>query len=556
MEPNQSLFNLIERDRSWLAIQPRFETGWIHGCRWVLGEIENWVRTAGTDLLHAPVDGDLLDRCCARVWAAWSYHWHEAASASSDCRADGASVAALLRKGIRPGKITVPLGGDPIRDSVLVEACLLGQATAHDRLREAYADVFLREVRRVGAASEARLLEEEVWDRLDPIDEASRRWLGRYCGYSSLRTFLRVAVRHRLVDSLRRQNTRRLAERMFTERRHTRAESLTTPDAELEEFHAQVKEALQRLPDVERRVLILRYREGLPNGVVASRIGLSGGQTSRLHHQAVERLRSALKPLWQDEIGSSEQAVSLYAQFLLRGISETLSLRDYSGEAESATRPKEGPMGLIQHLEKPKETRRTALKPAPATRKPVAPREELPRPAPPPLDLEGLIPETIAAVVLGEIKPETAFAELRGIGAEERPGAICVDARGSMPKDIRTWLDKFDAFIYEQDEAAAPDPIEMQVVVFLPANQSLEPFDDLLTRPDIDWVLTDDRRSPLKDLYRDVVRKDLTALLSTDPTRGFHQEDDPDFRPVEEFLPEDEREEWKQRLQELGRKED
>src|SRR5258708_1120378 len=67
VEPTQILFDLIERDRSWLAIQPRFEADWGQGCRWVLGEMENWVRAAATGLLPVPVEGALLDRCRARV---------------------------------------------------------------------------------------------------------------------------------------------------------------------------------------------------------------------------------------------------------------------------------------------------------------------------------------------------------------------------------------------------------------------------------------------------------------------------------------------------------
>ena len=116
--------------------------------------------------------------------------------------------------------------------------------------------------------------------------------------------------------------------------------------------------------------------------------------------------------------------------------------------------------------------------------------------------------------------------------AADRPGVLCVDAR-ALPL-TRNWLDRFDALVYEQEDAAVPSPVEMQVVVFLAAKQSLDPFNDLLTRPDIDWVLTDDRHSPLKDLYRDVVRKDLTVLLSTDPAEGLDLEDDPDARPIED----------------------
>jgi RNA polymerase sigma factor (sigma-70 family) len=553
VEPIQVLLDLIERDRSWLAIQPRFEVDWGHGCRWALAQMESWVRAAESDLLPTPVEGDLLDRCRVRIWAAWSYHWHEGARAAPDHRVDGAAVAALLHRGIRPGRLGTSLGGDPLRDSIVVEACLLGRPSAHGLLREAYADVFQREARRVGAAPGDLL--EEVWDRLDPIDEASRSWLERYCGYSSLRTFLRVVVRHRILDGLRSRCTRRLAERAFTERWYARAEATPTAGAQLDEFRSQVRRALLSLSEIEQRLLVLRYLEGLPNGVVARQIGLSDGQTSRLHGQAVARLREALKPLWQEEVGSSEQGYSPYAQFLLRGLSETLALQDYTGAAKIAAGPKEGPMALIHETEKRKERRGT---PRGGTASPggkaPARREEPPPPAP--IDLEGLIPETIAVAVLGESAPEDAFAELRDTPVEQRPGALCLDARGGSAEDARVWLDRFDALVYEQEEGAAPSPVEMQVVVFLAGKQSLAPFEDLITRSDIDWVLTEDRSSPLTRLYPEVVRKDLSALLSTDPAAGLHAEEDPDFRPVEEFLPEDEREEWRQQLRELGHKED
>jgi hypothetical protein len=322
----------------------------------------------------------------------------------------------------------------------------------------------------------------------------------------------------------------------------------------LEEFRAQVRQALLSLPEIEQRLLVLRYLEGLPNGVVAREIGLSDGQTSRLHGQAVTRLRDALKPLWQEEIGSSEQGYSLYAQFLLRGLSEALVLRDYTGVAKTAAGPKEGPMALIHKIEKRKERQSSPPRVAavPATKAHTR-LEELPPPAP--IDLEGLIPDTIAVAVLGKDAPEDAFSELRKLPVEKRPGTLCLDARGGSAKDARTWLDRFDALVYEQEEKPVPDPIEMQVVVFLGGKQSLAPFDDLLTRSDIDWVLTEDRGSPLTKLYPEVVRKDLSALLSTNPAEGLHQEEDPEFRPIEEFLPEDEREEWRQQLRELERKE-
>jgi RNA polymerase sigma factor (sigma-70 family) len=532
VEPIQALLELIERDRPWLAIQPRFEADWERGCRWALAEMQSLVLASAHGLLPSPIGGDLMDRSRVRVWAAWSYHWHEATRTAPDHRVDGATVADMLRRGERPGRVDAQLGGDPIRDAVLVEACLLGLPPAHNLLREAYAAVFLREARRVGVESEARSLEEEVWDRLAPIDEASRRWLERYRGYSSLRTFLRVTVRHRLLDSLRSRCTRQLAERIFSARRQAEEEPSPIAGVELDEFRAQVRQALLSLPEVEQRLLVLRYLEGLPNGVVAREIGLSDGQTSRRHGQAVEKLRDALKLRWQEDISSSEQGYSLYAQFLLRGLSEMLALQAYTGTASTAAGPKERHMSLIREIEKRKERQSTPRKAAP-TRKPAARREELL--APPPIDLEGLIPDTIAVVVIGKKEPEEAFAELRA-------------------KSARAWLDKFDALVYEQEEKPVPAPVEMQVVVFLTGKQDLTHLSDFLTRSDIDWVLTEDRSSSLTKLYPEVVQKDLSELMSTDPTEGLDMDDDPDARPIEDFTPEDELDEWEQRLEELGHK--
>jgi hypothetical protein len=321
--------------------------------------------------------------------------------------------------------------------------------------------------------------------------------------------------------------------------------------AQLEEFRTQVRRALQSLPEIEQRILVLRYREGLPNGAVAQRVGLSDGQTSRLHGQAVEKLRDALKTLWQEEILTTERGYSPYAQFLLRGLSETLDLRDYTGAA-TVTRPEEAHMGLIHEIEKPKERRSNPRKSA-AAPAPKAARGGKP-PAPAAVDLEGLIPDTLAVAVLGEQEPERTFAELQATPVEKRPGTLCLDARDGAASAARAWLDRFDALVYEQEEKPVPDPVELQVVVFLSKKQDLARFEDLLTRPDIDWVLTEDRTSALTKLYPEVVRKDLTALLSSDPTKGLDTEDNPDARPVEEFMSGDERAEWEQRLKELGHK--
>src|ERR1051325_951878 len=180
MERSRVFFNLIEPQRPWLARQPNFDNGWESGCKWILEEIDSWVDGAVKELLPSPIETCLLDRCRSRVWAAWSYHWREAASVSPNGRMDGECVAALLHKGVRPGT-SATLGGDPIRDSLLVEGCLKGYADAYERVRETYSEVFRSEKLRQATPFNQDILE-EVWDGLNPVDEHSRAWLERYCG--------------------------------------------------------------------------------------------------------------------------------------------------------------------------------------------------------------------------------------------------------------------------------------------------------------------------------------------------------------------------------------
>ncbi len=430
--------------------------------------------------------------------------------------------------------------------------------------------MFQQEARRFGTSPES--LFEEVWECLDP-HETSRSWLVRYRGYSSLRTYLRVVVRHRLYDAFRSRSARYIAERVFTEQRYQHAVSAPATVTQLEEFRDQVSHALVSLPELERKLLLLRYQEGLTNGTVARRIGVSEGQASRLHKQAVAKLRKLLRPLWQDEVDGSQHGYSLYAQFLLRGLSETLALHEHTDTVKSDSYPKDKPMGLITKLpiieplkkrrEKPIEERQgklagRRLKNKKLLQKPRVVTKDLPSsiiresdrtgeeiPSPTPLDLDGLIPEAISEVVCRTTSPEDVFAKLQLSRADSLPEALCLDARDSSPEEARTWLDKFDALSYEKDDSLA-----IQLVVFLTEQQGFTYFEDLLTRPDIDWVLTDDRSSPLTKLYPEVVRSDLTALLSRNPTAGLHKKEDPAFRPVEEFLPEDQREEWRLELRE------
>ncbi len=59
----------------------------------------------------------------------------------------------------------------------------------------------------------------------------------------------------------------------------------------LEELEA----ALERLPEREKDIIILRFYSGLPSKEVAARMGLSDGNVRYLQTQALKKLRTMLE---------------------------------------------------------------------------------------------------------------------------------------------------------------------------------------------------------------------------------------------------------------------
>jgi RNA polymerase sigma-70 factor (ECF subfamily) len=76
------------------------------------------------------------------------------------------------------------------------------------------------------------------------------------------------------------------------------AASATSPSARLgrEEQALTLAEALGRLPEDYREVLVLRHLEGLPHDEVARRLGRSPGAARMLWARALARLRREVEP--------------------------------------------------------------------------------------------------------------------------------------------------------------------------------------------------------------------------------------------------------------------
>jgi RNA polymerase sigma-70 factor (ECF subfamily) len=151
--------------------------------------------------------------------------------------------------------------------------------------------------------------------RLDPADvvqdaqmQAVRR-LPRYLEQPALpfRLWLRQLALDRLLN-LRRDHAgaaRRSVEREVTLPDGSAAEFArqllapgSTPSQHLsrEELARHVREAMSRLPEPDREVLLLRHFEGLSNPEVAALLGLSPGAVSKRYGRAVLRLHALLFP--------------------------------------------------------------------------------------------------------------------------------------------------------------------------------------------------------------------------------------------------------------------
>jgi RNA polymerase sigma-70 factor (ECF subfamily) len=64
------------------------------------------------------------------------------------------------------------------------------------------------------------------------------------------------------------------------------------PDVEAREGLGRLAQELQQLPAKQRAVMVLVYLEGHSQNEVASLLGLSKGQISKLHKRALETLRA------------------------------------------------------------------------------------------------------------------------------------------------------------------------------------------------------------------------------------------------------------------------
>jgi RNA polymerase sigma-70 factor (ECF subfamily) len=100
-----------------------------------------------------------------------------------------------------------------------------------------------------------------------------------------------------------------------------------------EEIYLRVREALERLPERDRELLVMRYLEQLSTHEIAAILGVSDGAMRTRHVRAMERLRDLLDPQWRR--GKISEATASYEE-AMRLMNGNFDARDLNLRAEAA----------------------------------------------------------------------------------------------------------------------------------------------------------------------------------------------------------------------------
>jgi RNA polymerase sigma-70 factor (ECF subfamily) len=204
-----------------------------------------------------------------------------------------------------PAAVTTPPLPDPLRparrsaspetqgepsDAALVERMAAREAAALEELHRRYAPIL--------QALAMRMLRNPE-DAQDAVQEAfAQAWrlAPRYrCSLASVSTWLGMMTRSRALDYLRRRRTR--PESPLAD--EGRVPEETEPAQGTERIlHAErrrrVREALSRIPPSQRKVLELRFWEGLTQTEIAAEIGIPLGTVKTRTLLALKKLRKGL----------------------------------------------------------------------------------------------------------------------------------------------------------------------------------------------------------------------------------------------------------------------
>ena len=187
-------------------------------------------------------------------------------------------------------------------DAALVEALRSGDGAAFERLVRNYAGRLMAVARRMLPSED---------DACDVVQEAfitAFKSIDRFEGKSQLGTWLHRIVVNGSLMKLRGQRRKRerpiedLLPTFAADGHHSNPGPRWTDSSlaslELEETRAQVRAAIEELPDSYREVLLLRDIEELDTDAVAELLSVSPGAVKVRLHRARQALKTLLDPLF------------------------------------------------------------------------------------------------------------------------------------------------------------------------------------------------------------------------------------------------------------------
>lgn len=191
-------------------------------------------------------------------------------------------------------------GFDPHEESALVAELRAGNPAAYERVVRALSGRLLAVARRI------LLDDHEAQDALQDAFVSAFRSIGSFDEKARLSTWLhRVTVNAALM---RLRKKRRRDEVSYdalspgtpdTSPGRSRPEPVLPSESETIETRRQIREAIDRLPELYRIVLVLRDIEGLDTAQTASLLELTEAAVKIRLHRARQALRESLKPLFE-----------------------------------------------------------------------------------------------------------------------------------------------------------------------------------------------------------------------------------------------------------------
>jgi RNA polymerase sigma-70 factor (ECF subfamily) len=187
----------------------------------------------------------------------------------------------------RPPDVTLPHALEPRTDAELIAAWVKGDEAAAAELVHRHASAVARFLGAAGGRDDVEDLVQETFFR-------AFRKIETFRGTASFRTWL-FAIGANALKDLRRRGRRRQVIPLADADREV-ADPRADPLGDVVErgLLERLREAVPKLPPMQRNVFLLRAQQGLEYDEIAAALGTSSGAARVHYHQAVKRLKAAL----------------------------------------------------------------------------------------------------------------------------------------------------------------------------------------------------------------------------------------------------------------------